>query len=397
MSKLSASEFQTWESLYWPDRIPRTSQLPGSLLSSAISELDSRWNYRSGAYSVSRDELRGLVDSIVSQMAEGEKAQTAAVLSSDPLFVLAAAAASFKTGFSTEIVHDPYKTTSTSPVTISQTGKSGNPKKDLKIEKTNLGGSPWEPAEPCISILFPEDVRVIYPLRDLRGAVESFVSFIGLRGESGVGVLGSVRREFGFFAAISTLVSGVPLVHLDDVKELQSSTARPPTLFLGRDADGTQEGSLGNYRTILRALRREFAFVAVEGPTSPGFTRGLERSTGIPVLQMYGVSGRGILLSNPREFNTHGSVGIPITNTEAIIADNYEGNWTRDRILMGPGVEGELVVRGAFVDGMKDVGDPRQNPVRASILGQSTEWVTTGIMGKMDENGYFYLKDSSFR
>jgi len=88
---------------------------------------------------------------------------------------------------------------------------------------------------------------------------------------------------------------------------------------------------------------------------------------------------------------------MALTNAEAIIADNYEGNWTRDRILMGPGVEGELVIRGAFVDGMKDVGDPRQNPVRASIMGQSTDWVTTGIMGKMDENGYFYLKDASFR
>lgn len=397
MSKLSASEFQTWESLYWPDRVPRTSQLSESPLSTTITGLDKRWSCRSGAYSVSRDQFGELVDDIASQTDKGEKTQTLAVLGSDPLFVLAAAATCFKTGLSVEIVFDPSKTNPACPVTISQTGRSGEPRKDLSVAKVEVGGSKWEPAEPSVSILFPEDVRAAYPLRDLRGGLESFVSFLDLSGERGLAVLGSLRREFGFIAAMSGLVAGVPLVLLGDIKELQAPPPRPSVLFLGRDKDGTQEGTQGSYRSALGELRREFAFVGVEGPASGSFTRGLERSTGIPVLQMYGISGRGIILSNPREFNTHGSAGIPITNAEAIIADNYEGNWTRDRILMGPGVEGELVVRGSFVDGTKDVGDSRQNPVRAAILGQSTEWVTTGIMGKMDENGYFYFKDPSFR
>lgn len=186
---------------------------------------------------------------------------------------------------------------------------------------------------------------------------------------------------------------------VEDVKGL----GRPPSttasaLFLGRDVAGNVQGTvIDSCREYLRPLRESFSFVGVEGPVPLEFTRGLEKASEIPALQMYGITGRGVVLSNPKEFNVHGSAGIPITNVEAIIADNYEGNWTRDRILMGPGIEGELVVKSPFINGTKDVGDPRQNPVKTSIQGQRTDWVTTGIMGKMDENGYFYLRGASFR
>jgi len=396
LSKLSASEFQTWESLYWPDKVPRTSQLPESPLESVIAGLDARWSYKSSAYSVPREAFVGLTDSVALKLTEAN-AKMASVMASDPIMVLAAVAAAFKTGTSVEVVHDPSKTPPSGAVTIVQGGRSSDPKGDFKVESAQAAGAAWEPSDPAVSILFPEDARAIYPLGELRSAATSFSSFLGLREERGVALLGSIRREFGFFTAFSAMVTGVPLLVLDDVKGLQSSSPKPSVMFLGRDMDGNKEGSLGSFRSVLGGLRREFAYVGVEGPSAPGFTRGLERSTGIPVLQMYGVSGRGIVLSNPKEFNTHGSAGIPITNAEAIIADNYEGNWTRDRILMGPGVDGELVFRGSFVDSMKDVGDPRQNPVRAAILGQSTDWVTTGITAKMDENGYFYVKDASFR
>lgn len=322
-----------------------------------------------------------------------------AILGSDPLLVLLGTMVSFRTGISVEIVHDPARTSSSSTTRITQTGGTGDSKKDFGIENLDGPSPPWEGAEPCVSILYPEEIRAVYPLYELRNAIESFLVFTSLRKERGVVVLGSLRREFGFFVAASALVSGVPLALVDDVEGLGRL---PPmvvsALFLGRDVAGDdQESALSVCRKFLRPLRRSFSFVGVEGPALPEFTRGLEKASEVPALQMYGISGRGILLSNPKEFNIHGSVGIPITNVEAIIADNYEGNWTRDRILMGPGTEGELVVKSPFVDGTKDVGDPRQNPVKTSIRGVSTYWVTTGIMGKMDENGYFYLKEASFR
>lgn len=398
MSKLSASEFQTWDSLYWPDRIPRTSQLPDSPPSAAIPGQGAAWEYRSGAYSVSWQRFSDTVDSVVDSVKQRGQSGPLAVLGSDPLLVLAGLTFSLKTGTSIEIVNDPSKTTGTCATGIDHTGKTGDPERGIEVKAIEGNASAWEPPDPSVSILFPEDVRVIYPLRELRDAVESFLSFTDLRRERCVALMGSVRREFGMFVAVSTLFSGVPLVMIDDVRDVEKvSSVQPSVLFLGRDSDGSHAGSSEKYSAALGHIRRSFSFLGVEGPSGPEFTRSLEKATNIPVLQMYGISGRGILFSNPREFNVHGSVGIPVTNVEAVIADNLEGNWTRDRILMGPGMEGELVVRGAFVDAMKDVGDARQNPVRTSILGQSTDWVTTGVVGKMDENGYFYLKDASFR
>lgn len=364
-----------------------------------IPKLSNTWRCSTAGYSLSGKDFAEIVDSITKELEQRERAGPVAVLGSDPLLVLVGMMVSFRTRMSIEIVADPARTSSSSATRIVQTGGTGDWKKDFRIEASDGHSPPWEAAEPCVSILYPEEIRVVYPLHELWNAIESFLAFTGLRTERGIMVMGSLCREFGFFAAASALVSGVPLALVDNLEGLGRS---PPilvsALFLGRDVSGdSQENALNSCRKFLRPLRRSFSFVGVEGPARPEFTMGLEKASEVPVLQMYGISGRGVVLSNPKEFNVHGSAGIPITNVEAIIADNYEGNWTRDRILIGPGMEGELVVKSPFVDGTKDVGDPRQNPVKTSIRGLSTDWVTTGIMGKMDENGYFYLKDASFR
>lgn len=321
------------------------------------------------------------------------------VSGSDPLVVVTAAAVSFITGISVELSSDKLKNESSCPAVMGQIGSSGDPESDIQV-KINEGDSySWQPQEPSVSILFPDDIRVVYPLKELWKAAESFIAFTDLKTQKGIAVTGSPTREFEFFVAISALVAGVPLAFFAEIQELgQISETQISAMFFGRDVTDKQDkGSIDMYARVLRPLRRSFSFLGVEGPLGTEFAKGLEKACDIPVLQMFGISGRGIILCNPLEFNVHDSVGIPITNTEAIMADNLEGNWARDRILIAPGSDGELVIRGDFLDAMKDVGDARQNPVRTSIEGQSTEWLATGIMGKMDENGYFYLKDASFR
>jgi hypothetical protein len=399
LSKLSASEFQTWESLYWPDRIPRMSKLPESMPSGGIPSHTGDWRWESNGHSVFWKDLEEAVARMAESPALKERPEPVAVASSDPTLVLAGAAFSFKTGVSVEIAGDESMIGSSCALELSQPQGASQPLAGVEVKQCGDSAPTWEPSEPCISLLFPEDVRVIFPHLDLWKAIESFVAFAQLRNEQGVAVLGSLNHEFGFFAALSSTFAGVPVTILNDVKDLRQKMQKDVSvLFVSRSVDQSQGDVMDSYRAALTPLRKSFSFLGIEGPMQAGLNlKALEKSTGVPVLQMYGISGRGILFSNPREFNLHESAGIPITNVEAIIADNYEGNWTRDRILMGPGVEGELVIRGEFIDGSKDVGDPRQNPVKASIRGQSTDWVTTGVMGKMDENGYFYLKDASSR
>lgn len=321
------------------------------------------------------------------------------VTGSDPLVVVAAAAISFITGISVEIRSTELKVESSCPAVMSQTGSSGDPENDFQVVVNDANSYPWQPQEPSVSIIFPDDIRVVYPLKELWNAAESFIAFTDLKTQKGIAVTGSATREFEFFVAISALVSGVPLAFFSEIQELtQISETQISAMFFGRDVTEKQDkNAIDGYARILRPVRRSISFLGVEGPMSADLTKSLEKACDIPVLQMFGISGRGIILCNPLEFNVHGSVGIPITNSEAIMADNLEGNWARDRILIAPGSDGELVIRGDFVDVMKDVGDSRQTPIKTSIEGQSTEWLATGIMGKMDENGYFYLKDVSFR
>lgn len=400
MSKLAASEFKTWESLYWPDGIPREITLPDSPLEKVISNANQAWCLWSKAYSISWEQFANLVNSIAESLArQSEKPQVFSVINPDPLAMLVAATVSFKTGISTEIVFDTTKTDNLFPFVMSHNDASRASYEDFKIVKFEGKTLSWEPGEPCVSFLLADDTRVVYALHDLWTAAESFITFTDLRTERGVVVMSSSRREFGFFTSIAALIAGIPLFFIDDPRELEKIPQKTASvLFVSQDIIGKSEPDvIHNFRNSLRDLRRFFSFVGVEGPCQSAFTKRLEKAIDIPVLQMYGLSGRGIVLSNAKEFNVHGSQGIPVTNVEAIIADNYEGNWTRDRIMMGPGVKGELIIKGLFLDASKDVGDQKQNPVKASISGQSTDWTTTGIMGNMDENGYFYLLDTSFK
>jgi long-chain acyl-CoA synthetase len=77
-----------------------------------------------------------------------------------------------------------------------------------------------------------------------------------------------------------------------------------------------------------------------------------------------------------------GSIGLPWPDTDAKIMDIDAG--TRE---LQPGEVGELVVRGPQV--MK--GYWKMDEETASVLRDG--WLYTGDIGKMDEDGYFYITD----
>lgn len=82
-----------------------------------------------------------------------------------------------------------------------------------------------------------------------------------------------------------------------------------------------------------------------------------------------------------------GSIGLPIPNTEvAVIAltPDAEGKYAR----LAQGEEGELVVRGPQV--MKGYWN-RPDETAKDI--DADGWLHTGDIGKMDEEGYFYIVD----
>ena len=76
----------------------------------------------------------------------------------------------------------------------------------------------------------------------------------------------------------------------------------------------------------------------------------------------------------------HGSVGTPIENVDVRVADD-EGN------ELPPGEQGEIIVRGPNV--MKGYWGKPEETARAIRNG----WLRTGDIGKMDDEGYFYITD----
>ena len=100
------------------------------------------------------------------------------------------------------------------------------------------------------------------------------------------------------------------------------------------------------------------------------------------------VLGYGLTEASPETHNSPperikaGTIGIPIIDTDAKIVDTDTG--TRE---LGPNKVGELAVRGPQV--MKGYWNNAQETKR--VL--RDEWLFTGDIGKMDEEGYFYIID----
>ncbi len=78
-----------------------------------------------------------------------------------------------------------------------------------------------------------------------------------------------------------------------------------------------------------------------------------------------------------------GSIGVPISDTECRIADLTDGE--KDMPL---GEAGEVLIRGPQVmKGYRNMPEETENVLTAD------GWLHTGDIGKMDEDGYFYIVD----
>ena len=105
--------------------------------------------------------------------------------------------------------------------------------------------------------------------------------------------------------------------------------------------------------------------------------------TGTNLCQGYGLTETSpVVTANPldgREFN--GSVGLPIPSTDVEIRDD-DGN------TLAMGEIGEICVRGPQV--MRGYW---QRPEATAEILSDDGWLQTGDIGRMDEDGFFYIED----
>jgi long-chain acyl-CoA synthetase len=120
------------------------------------------------------------------------------------------------------------------------------------------------------------------------------------------------------------------------------------------------------------------------GPLPVDVIGKMEKKTGAPLLEGYGMTEASpITHINPFEGTRKpGSVGIPIPSTKSRVVD-VEGGITP----LPPGEVGEIIFKGPqIMKGYLNMPDETEK-----VLGDG--WMHSGDLGRMDEDGYFYIVD----
>lgn len=131
----------------------------------------------------------------------------------------------------------------------------------------------------------------------------------------------------------------------------------------------------GPCRSRIRFIR------SASAPLPPDIQRKFEERFGIPIVETMGLTETAAqILSNPLPPGDRriGSPGIAYGNEACVLSESLEP--------VGPGIEGEIAVRGPNV--MRGYfKDPKAT--NASMTDDG--WLRTGDLGRMDPDGYFYV------
>jgi len=122
-------------------------------------------------------------------------------------------------------------------------------------------------------------------------------------------------------------------------------------------------------------------FVSGSAPLSPEVFHGFRSRVGHTILERYGMTEAGMVLSNPLEGERRpGSVGFPLPGVSVRIVDpETESDVT-------PGETGELLIRsGSVCKGYWKRPDASREAFTAG------GWLRSGDLARQDKDGYFYL------
>jgi long-chain acyl-CoA synthetase len=129
----------------------------------------------------------------------------------------------------------------------------------------------------------------------------------------------------------------------------------------------------------LRSVRYYFSAAA---SLPPEIERRWQEKFGLPIHQGYGLTETSPFASyNHLDKHKSGSIGTPIENVEMKVVDVEDGS------EVAPGTLGEIVIRGPNVM----LGYWNRPAETAQVLKDG--WFHTGDIGRVDNEGYFYLED----
>ncbi len=199
---------------------------------------------------------------------------------------------------------------------------------------------------------------------------------------------------FGMVAVMSLAVALRSLMVLvpnardiDDVVE--NAHRYRPTLFMGVPA---LFNAINNHPGVIAGkydLSSIYACISGSAPLPPATKRRFEELSGGVILEGFGMSEAPTATHvNPvRGENRAGSIGLPLPDMEVRIVDLDDGE-TEVEV----GEVGEMVMHGPqLMVGYYGMPTETANALREGPDGR--EWLYTGDIARMDEDGYFYIVD----
>jgi len=131
-------------------------------------------------------------------------------------------------------------------------------------------------------------------------------------------------------------------------------------------------------------LRSILACTSGAAPLPPEVQSRFERTTGVPVIEGYGLTEASPIthITPLRGLHKPGSIGVPVPDTDARIMDLETGTH-----VLPPGEIGELVIRGP------QVMAGYWNRPDETALTLRDGWLYTGDVARMDADGFFFVVD----
>ncbi len=198
---------------------------------------------------------------------------------------------------------------------------------------------------------------------------------------------------FGMVAVLSFAVGMESPIYLvpnarDITDVLDTIDTHRPTIFMGVPAlynaiNAREDVQDGTYN--IRSIR---ACVSGSAPLPPATKREFERLSGGVIAEGYGMSEAPTATHcNPLNGeNRTGSIGLPFPDIDARIVNLDDGETD-----MPVGEVGEIVITGpTLMQGYHNMPDETEHALREQ---NGKTWFFTGDIGKMDEDGYFYVVD----
>ncbi len=387
MSKLILPELEFWESMYWPEGVPRYMELAyRPLYETLVAQWAEQDPHRpalvAGGEVVSFGELDDRARRVAQEIA-ADGGRPVRISAKGIYRVISYLAA---TGFDRPMLLDDGErspgTSLDDAAVESMLAKNGATRRDYA---TSLDDPLF------IRRARPQDsIGTAVSKKGYEANILSFNAFMGL-GRTGLLVYpaSKLNDTFHVFAA---LARGSPVVLADEPADLSAALDLEGSYYMYTDETGI--GLLNDAPNAIKALKDRLGWAMPYGGTArcPGLGRGV----GMPLLEAYELPELGVLLSNHPSWPIPHSMGLPITNVEARLLKQSKLIKSWSEVALEAGQVRELAVAGEFLEGMScdEAGKGHIVTVRRLSEGKN-RWLATGDLAEMDENGIFYPRPAT--